>query len=49
LFLNLVPVFAMLTGLLAGTTPTSMQLIGGLLVIGGVSFAMMPQRRLATA
>jgi len=47
LFLNLVPVFAMLTGILAGTHPTQAQLFGGLLVIGGVSVAMLPQRRLA--
>lgn len=49
LFLNLVPVFAMLTGALAGANPTQVQLIGGMLVIGGVSIAMIPKRRLAAA
>ena len=49
LFLNLVPVFAMLIGAVAGTHPTHMQLIGGMLVIGGVSVAMMPRRRMAVA
>lgn len=49
LFLNLVPVFAMLSGALGGAHPTQVQLVGGLLVIGGVSIAMMPKRRLATA
>lgn len=45
LFLNLVPVFAMLAGTLAGTSPTHVQLIGALLVIGGVTIAMIPRRR----
>lgn len=49
LFLNLVPVFAMLTGTFAGLHPTDAQLFGGLMVIGGVSVAMLPQRRLAPA
>jgi len=47
LFLNLVPVFAMLTGALAGTIPTHVQLIGGMLVIGGVAIAMIPKRQIA--
>jgi drug/metabolite transporter (DMT)-like permease len=49
LFLNLVPVFAMLVGAAVGTAPTPAQIVGGLLVIGGVSIAMLPRRRLATA
>ena len=49
LFLNLVPVFAMLTGMLGGAIPSHVQLIGGMLVIVGVSIAMMPRRRLASA
>lgn len=48
LFLNLVPVFAMLVGALLGTVPSEVQIIGGLLVIGAVSIAMLPSRRLAT-
>jgi drug/metabolite transporter (DMT)-like permease len=48
LFLNLVPVFAMLVGALLGTVPSQVQIIGGLLVIGAVSIAMLPSRRLAT-
>lgn len=49
LFLNLVPVFAMLSGALAGASPTHVQLVGGALVIGGVSVAMLPRRRPALA
>ncbi|MEJ2591304.1 MAG: DMT family transporter [Candidatus Thiodiazotropha sp.] len=49
LFLNLVPVFAMLCGILAGALPTHVQLVGGLLVVCGVSIAMLPKRGLATA
>lgn len=45
LFLNLVPVFAMLADAVVGTVPTGAQLVGGLLVIGGVSIAMLPRRR----
>ncbi len=45
LFLNLVPVFAMLLGMLGGTLPAQSQLVGGLLVIGAVSLAMVPLRR----
>lgn len=47
LFLNLVPVFAMLIGALGGMPPTVAQMVGGLLVLGGVSLSMLPQRRLA--
>ena len=44
LFLNLVPVFAMLVDAMAGTRPSGAQLSGGLLVIGGVTLAMVPWR-----
>lgn len=46
LFLNLVPVFAMLIGVVIGAIPTWAQLIGGVLVIGGISLSMLPKRRL---
>lgn len=49
LFLNLVPVSALLIGSLSGTLPTPAQLIGGLLVLGGVTVSMMPSRRAALA
>ena len=49
IFLNLVPVFAMLLGLAFGTAPTSAQIAGGALVLGGVSLSMLPQRRLTRA
>lgn len=44
LFLNLVPVFAMLIGGILGTPPTAVQVAGGLLVLGGVMVAMLPGR-----
>lgn len=47
IFLNLVPVFAMLVGAFLGTLPTTAQLAGGLLVLGGVSISMFAPRRLA--
>lgn len=49
IFLNLVPVFAMLVGTVLGTQPSMAQLAGGALVLGGVSVSMLPSRRLATA
>ncbi|MBI1175575.1 MAG: EamA family transporter [Sideroxydans sp.] len=49
IFLNLVPVFAMLLGALIATAPTAAQLVGGLLVLGGVTISMLPRRRLASA
>ncbi len=49
LFLNLVPVFAMLIDAAFGMAPTMPQLIGGLLVIGAVGVSTMPRRRLAVA
>ncbi len=49
LFLNLVPVFAMFAGMLGGTFPTHVQLIGGAIVISGVSLAMVSTRRSPSA
>jgi drug/metabolite transporter (DMT)-like permease len=49
IFLNLVPVSAMLIGAALGTPPTAAQLIGGLLVVGAISITMIPQRRRAVA
>jgi drug/metabolite transporter (DMT)-like permease len=49
MFLNLVPVFAMLVGGLLGSMPTAAQIAGGLLVLAGVMAAMMPSRRPAMA
>lgn len=48
IFINLVPVFAMLTGAFLGKLPSGAQLAGGLLVLGGVVISMLPSRR-ATA
>lgn len=48
LFLNLVPVFAMLIGSAMGTLPTSAQLTGGAIVLAGVTLAMLPRRQAAT-
>jgi len=45
IFLNLVPVSAMLIGAALGTWPTMAQMVGGLLVLGGVSISMLPVRR----
>lgn len=49
IFINLVPVFAMLTGTFIGKLPSVAQLAGGVLVLGGVAIAMMPSRRLAAS
>lgn len=49
IFVNLVPVFAMLVGGFLGTLPTAAQVAGGLLVLGGVGISMFPSRRLAAA
>lgn len=49
LFLNLVPVFAMLVSGAMGTVPTMAQVTGGLIVLAGVTFAMMPMRARALA
>lgn len=45
IFLNLVPVFAMLVSAALGTLPSAAQIIGGLLVLGGVTISMLPKRR----
>jgi drug/metabolite transporter (DMT)-like permease len=45
IFLNLVPVCAMLLGAMIDAAPTAPQLAGGLLVLGGVTISMMPGRR----
>ena len=45
IFLNLVPVFAMLLGAVIATAPTAAQVAGGLLVLGGVTVSMLPSRR----
>jgi drug/metabolite transporter (DMT)-like permease len=44
IFLNLVPVFAMLTGGVLGSVPSGAQIMGGLLVLGGVAITMLPLR-----
>jgi drug/metabolite transporter (DMT)-like permease len=49
LFLNLVPVFAMLVSGVLGTPPSAAQVTGGLIVLAGVSLAMMPMRRRVAA
>ncbi|HXH72871.1 MAG TPA: DMT family transporter [Mariprofundaceae bacterium] len=49
IFLNLVPVFAMLLGAVVAAPPTASQLAGGLLVLIGVSISILPSRRLAPA
>jgi drug/metabolite transporter (DMT)-like permease len=47
IFMNLIPVFAMLLGALVEDVPTAPQLVGGLLVLGGVTISMLPSRRAA--
>lgn len=49
IFLNLIPVFAMLTSAIIGTLPSVSQLAGGLLVLGGVTLSMLPTRRVVAA
>ncbi len=49
LFLNLVPISAMLIGSLSGTLPSMAQVIGAMLVLGGVTVSMLPARRAALA
>jgi drug/metabolite transporter (DMT)-like permease len=49
IFLNLVPVFAMLLSTAIESPPTSAQVAGGLLVIFGVIVSMLPSRSVATA
>ncbi|WP_296889326.1 DMT family transporter [Thiobacillus sp.] len=45
LFLNLVPVFAMLVGASAGEWPNSAQITGGALVLTGMIIAILPARQ----
>ncbi|HUM99719.1 MAG: multidrug DMT transporter permease [Halothiobacillus sp. 24-54-40] len=45
LFMNLVPVFAMLTAITLGTYPTAMQLLGGAIVFSGLLISMIPNRK----
>lgn len=45
IFLNLVPVFAILLGVFSGAPPSVAQVSGGLLVLGGVMISMAPRRR----
>ena len=47
IFINLVPVFAMLIEGALGTSPTAAQLAGGLLVLCGISITMFPSLRTA--
>ncbi|MBI3479613.1 MAG: DMT family transporter [Nitrosomonadales bacterium] len=49
IFLNLVPVFAMLIGSFLGTLPSVAQVAGGFLVLGGVTISMLPPRRIVAA
>lgn len=49
LFMNLVPVFAMLTAIGFGTYPTHMQLFGGLIVFCGLLISMIPSRKSAAS
>ena len=45
IFINLGPVFAMLVSAFLGTLPSTAQVVGGLLVLGGVTISMLPSRR----
>ncbi|MFA5171179.1 MAG: DMT family transporter [Sulfuriferula sp.] len=45
IFMNLIPVFAMLTAAVMGYLPNAAQIMGGALVISGVALAMVPQRK----
>lgn len=47
IFINLVPVFAMLVGMFFGSFPSGAQLAGGVLVLSGVTISMLPPRRRA--
>lgn len=49
IFLNLVPVASMVIAAFSGQPPTPMQLFGGALVIGAVTFSSLPTRRSALA
>lgn len=45
LFMNLIPVFAMLSAITIGTYPTPMQLLGGAIVFSGLLISMIPNRK----
>ena len=45
LFMNLIPVFAMLSAITIGTYPTPMQLVGGAIVFSGLLISMIPNRK----
>jgi drug/metabolite transporter (DMT)-like permease len=45
IFMNLIPVFTMLLGVLIEDMPTAPQLAGGLLVLVGVTISMLPGRQ----
>ena len=49
IFLNLVPVASMIISTFFGEPPTHVQLIGGALVIGAVTFSALPGRRALVA
>lgn len=49
IFLNLVPVASMVIAAFGGQPPSPVQLLGGALVIGAVTFSSMPSRRAALA
>ncbi|GAB2180172.1 EamA family transporter [Denitratisoma sp. agr-D3] len=49
LFLNLVPVSAMIIAALGGQPPSPVQLFGGLVVLAAVTAALLPARQLAVA
>lgn len=49
LFLNLIPVFAMLVSGVLGTPPSMAQMAGGAIVFAGVSLSIVPMRRRAAA
>ena len=45
LFMNLIPVFAMLSAITIGTYPTPMQLLGGAIAFSGLLISMIPYRK----
>jgi drug/metabolite transporter (DMT)-like permease len=49
LFMNLIPVFAMLSAITIGTYPTPMQLVGGAIVFSGLLISMIPNRKKPSA
>jgi drug/metabolite transporter (DMT)-like permease len=49
IFLNLVPVASMIIAAFEGIPPNTAQLIGGVLVIGAVTFASLPETRTVTS